>query len=124
MPGGRPPVIEDEGYCQRFVAKVDEMREIGLKWTVIAKRLDVSDSFLLKWRRKIDYDDPFRQSDVSDADLDDNARHKSSQKCSKTKKGHTPLITALSEIDFQLTQNSSTNSRFSGYGDMPSQLGH
>jgi hypothetical protein len=71
MPGGRPPVIEDEEYCQRFVAKVDEMREIGLKWTVIAKRLDVSDSFLLKWRRKIDYDDPFRQSDVSDADLDE-----------------------------------------------------
>jgi hypothetical protein len=49
---------------------------------------------------------------------------KAPKNAQKTETGHTPPITALSEIDFQLTQNSSTNSRFSGYGDMPSQLGH
>jgi hypothetical protein len=50
MPRGRPPVIENEIDSQLFQEKVDEMWDIGLKWTVIAQQLKVSDSFLLKWK--------------------------------------------------------------------------
>jgi hypothetical protein len=70
MEGGRPARIQNDSEYEHMHSKLDEMRLLGYSWKRICEIENISTSWLLKWRKAIDYVDPIAKTDISDADLD------------------------------------------------------